>query len=72
MADEQIVQLLSALREGQKEQLALYREVTQRSLEAQKTAIAMQRRAMNFYRSVVAVAAILVAGLLAYLISHLP
>ena len=65
--DEQIVQLLTELRDGQKEQLTLYREVAQRSLDAQQTAIDLQRRTGRLYRIVVSVGAILLAGLFVYL-----
>jgi len=65
--DERIVELLTELRDGQKEQLALYVEVTQRSLAAQQTSITLQRRIGRLYRIVVSVAALLVAGMLAYL-----
>lgn len=64
--DERIVELLTELREGQKEQLALYIDVTQRSLAAQQTSIALQQRIGRLYRIVISVAAVLVSGLLAY------
>jgi hypothetical protein len=70
-SDERIVELLTELRDGQKEQLALYIDVTQRSLDAQQTSIALQRRIGRLYRIVVSVAALLVAGMLAYTFSHL-
>ena len=68
--DERIVELLTELRDGQKEQLALYIDVTQRSLAAQQTSIALQRRIGRLYRIVVSVAALLVAGMLACLFLH--
>lgn len=68
--DERIVELLTELRDGQKEQLALYIDVTQRSLAAQQASIALQRRIGRLYRIVVSVAALLVAGMLAYLFLH--
>jgi hypothetical protein len=69
MQDEQVVQLLREIRAGQQEHLALYREITQRSLDAQQTAIDWQRRSARLYRIVVAVGAVLIAGLVAYLYS---
>ena len=64
-----MVALLREIRAGQQEQIALYREVTQRSLDAQQVAIDLQRRSARLYRVVVTVAAVLLAGLLAFLYS---
>jgi len=69
MPDETIIQLLRDIRAGQQEHLALYREVTQRSLDAQQVAIDMQRRSARLYRSVVAVGSVLIAGLILFLYS---
>ena len=69
--DSTMVALLREIRAGQQEQIALYREVTQRSLEAQQAAIELQHRSARLYRIVVAVGAVLVAGLIAFL-SSLP
>jgi hypothetical protein len=66
MTDERIVELLTELRDGQREQLARYVDVTERSLAAQQTSIQLQRRIGRLYRIVVAVAALIVAGMLAY------
>ncbi len=66
-----MVDLLREIRAGQQEQIALYREVTQRSLDAQQAAIELQRRSARLYRIVVAVGAVLIAGLIAFL-SSLP
>ena len=68
-SDETIVALLTELRDGQQQHLALYREVAQRSLDAQQTAIALQQRASRFYRIVVGVGAMLIAGLIVFLYS---
>lgn len=65
--DSTMVALLREIRAGQQEQIALYREVTQRSLDAQQVAIDLQRRSARLYRVVVTVAAVLVSGLLAFL-----
>jgi hypothetical protein len=67
--DERIVQLLSELREGQKEQIALSRDVAQKSLDAQRTAIEIQRRGARLYRVVISVTALLVVGFIVYLYS---
>jgi hypothetical protein len=64
--DERIVELLTELRDGQREQLARYVDVTERSLTAQQTSIQLQRRIGRLYRIVVMVAALIVAGTLAY------
>jgi uncharacterized membrane protein YjjP (DUF1212 family) len=67
--DSTMVALLREIRTGQQEHLALYRDVTRRSLDAQQVAIDLQRRAAKLYRIVVVVAAALVAGLVATLFS---
>ena len=66
MPDEQIVQLLRDLRTGQQEHLALYRELAQRSIDAQKTALDLQRRTARLYRFVVSVAAAAFAASIYY------
>lgn len=67
MQDEAVIELVRELRAGQKEHLALYREVTQQSLDAQPIAIGMQRRSARLYRIVVAVGAVLIADLIVLL-----
>ncbi len=69
MNDERIVQLLVELRDGQKEQLAFSREVTQRSLDAQHAAIDIQRRSARLYKIVVSVTLLIVTGLAVFLYS---
>jgi hypothetical protein len=73
-SDEAVVRLLEELcgvqrelRDAQREHLAWARDSMQRSLQAQQDAIDLARRASRFYRIVVAVAALLVLGLLAFL-----
>jgi len=63
------VSLLREIRAGQQEHLAVYREVAQRSLDAQRQAIEMQRRSARLYRLVVAVAGVVIAGLVIFLAS---
>jgi hypothetical protein len=65
--DGQIIQLLREIRAGQQEQLALYRETTQSALRAQQTALQAQLRTARLYRIVVAVGAVVMAGLIYYL-----
>ena len=69
--EDTVVQLLREIRAGQQEQLEHYRETTSRALQIQQAAVDMQRRTARLYRIVVAVAAILAAGLILYL-STLP
>ncbi|MEO7062903.1 MAG: hypothetical protein ABI082_03905 [Dokdonella sp.] len=67
MQDDEAIRLLRDLRAGQQEHLALYREITQRSLDAQQTAIELHCRSARLYRIVVTVGAILMIGLIIYL-----
>jgi len=69
MNDERIIQLLVELREGQKEQLAFSRDVTQRSLDAQHVAMDIQRRSARLYKFVVSVTLLIVVGLAVFLYS---
>ena len=69
MNDERIIQLLVELREGQKEQLAFSRDVTQRSLDAQHVAMDIQRRSARLYKFVVSVTLLIVVGLAGFLYS---
>ena len=69
--DSTIVALLREIRAGQQEHLALYRDVTQRSLDvqqvaidAQRLSIEVQKKSARLYRIVVSVAAVLVACLM--------
>jgi len=65
--DESIIQLLREIRAGQQEQIALYRETTQAALQAQQTALQAQLRSARLYRIVVAVGAVVMAGLICFL-----
>ena len=69
MNDERIIQLLVELREGQKEQLAFSRDVTQRSLDAQHVAMDIQRRSARLYKVVVSVTLLIVVGLALFIYS---
>ena len=69
MSQEEVVRLLTELREGQKEQLALSRDVARKTLDAQRMAIDLQRRGARLYRIVISVAALVTAGFGFYLYS---
>ena len=56
----EIKELLIELRDVQREHLAEYRKVTQRSLELQQQAVARQEQLGNLYRRVVVACALLV------------
>lgn len=64
---DDIRQLLREIRDAQREQLAEYRKVTERSLELQQRAVARQEQIGLLYRRMVLVGGILVAALLALL-----
>ena len=57
---DEIKGLLTELRDVQREHLAEYRKVTQRSLELQQQAVTRQEQLGNLYRRVLAAGAILV------------
>ncbi|MBC6943327.1 MAG: hypothetical protein DWB45_11465 [Xanthomonadales bacterium] len=61
--DDSVVRLLREIRAGQQEHLELYRQYTQRALEAQQAALALQRRNWRLYRIVLGVMALLMAAL---------
>ena len=61
-------QLLREIRDAQREQLAEYRKVTERSLELQQRAVARQEQMGLLYRRMVVVGGILVAALLTLLV----
>jgi len=69
--DDRVVTLLQEIRDAQREHLAEYRKVAQRSVELQEEAVARQQSYGNMYRRIVAVGAVMVAillGLLVYLL----
>jgi cytochrome c-type biogenesis protein CcmH/NrfG len=65
---EEIRQLLRDIRDAQREQLAEYRQVTQRSLELQQRAVARQEQVGRFMRRILLVGGVLVAALLVLLV----
>ena len=65
---DDIRQLLREIRDAQREQLAEYRKVTERSLELQQRAVARQEQMGLLYRRMVLVGGTLVAALLALLV----
>lgn len=66
--DDEIKQLLREIRDGQREHLAEYRKVAERSLELQQRAVARQEQIGDLYKRLVVVGGVLVAALLALLI----
>jgi hypothetical protein len=56
---EEIRQLLRDIRDAQREQLAEYRQVTQRSLELQQRAVARQEQIGRFMRRILLVGGVL-------------
>lgn len=70
-ADDLTRRLLEEIRDAQRESLAEYRRVTQRSLELQERAVARQDQVSRLYKRMVLLAGVLVAalmGLLLYLL----
>jgi len=65
---DEIQKLLREIRDTQREHLAEYRSVTQRSLELQQRAVARQEQIGRFTRQIVLVGGLLVLPLLALLI----
>jgi hypothetical protein len=67
-SDDDIRKLLRDIRDAQREQLAGYQGMTERSLELQQRAIAQQEQLRRLYRRLIQVGGGLVAVLLALLI----
>ncbi len=65
---DEIRQLLRDIRDAQREQLAEYRQVAQRSLELQQRAVARQEQISLLSRRILLVGGLLVAALLALLV----
>jgi len=68
MDSDEIRQLLQEIRDTQREHLAEYRRVTERSLELQQRAVARQEQMANVYRRLLIVGGGLVAALVALLV----
>jgi cytochrome c-type biogenesis protein CcmH/NrfG len=68
MEGDAIQKLLREIRDTQREHLAEYRQVTQRSLELQQRAVARQEQIGRFMRQIVLAGGLLVLPLLALLI----
>ena len=68
MTDDEVRQLLRDIRDAQREQLAEYRGVTERSLELQQRAVTRQEQLGQVYRRLMASAGIVVALLLVLLV----
>ena len=67
-SEEEIRQLLRDIRDAQREHLAEYRRVAERSLALQQRAVARQEQMGHLYRRLVLVGGGLVAVLLALLV----
>ena len=65
---DEIRQLLREIRDAQREQLAEYRRVTERSLELQQRAVGRQEQIGQLSRRLIGVGGILVVALLALLV----
>jgi cytochrome c-type biogenesis protein CcmH/NrfG len=65
---DDIRQLLREIRDAQREQLAEYRRVTERSLELQQRAIGRQEQLGQLYRRLMLSGGVIVALLLALLV----
>jgi len=68
MDSDEIRRLLQEIRDTQREHLAEYRRVTERSLELQQRAVARQEQMANVYRRLLIVGGGLVTALLALLV----
>jgi hypothetical protein len=66
--DDEIRQLLRDIRDGQREQLAEYRRVIERSKELQQSAAARQEQIRNLSRRVAVAITTLVGALIALLV----
>jgi cytochrome c-type biogenesis protein CcmH/NrfG len=66
--DEEIRQLLREIRDAQREQLAEYRRVTERSLELQQRAVGRQEQLGQLYRRLMLAGGTLVVLLLVLLV----
>ena len=65
---DEVKELLTQIRDLQREQLAHYQQVTQRSLELQQQAVTRQEQLGKLYRKVVLAGAILVLLLVLLLV----
>jgi CHASE3 domain sensor protein len=67
MSDDEVRQLLREIRDVQREQLAEYRRVTERSLELQQRAVARQEQFGRLYRRITAVTGVVIVFVLVLL-----
>ena len=71
---DEIKQLLTELRDTQREHLTEYKKVTQRSLELQEKAVKRQEQLAKTYRIALIVSSVLITGivgLIIYLMTYL-
>jgi len=66
--DDQLRTILEEIRDTQREHLAEYRRVAERSVSLQKEAVERQRQIATLYRKVVLVAAVVVAAGIAFIV----
>jgi len=67
VSDDEVRQLLREIRDVQREQLAEYRRVTERSLELQQRAVARQEQFGRLYRRITAVIGVVIVFVLVLL-----
>ena len=67
VSDDEVRQLLREIRDVQREQLAEYRRVTERSLELQQRAVARQEQFGRLYRRITAVTGVVIVFVLVLL-----
>jgi hypothetical protein len=68
VTDDEVRQLLREIRDAQREQLAEYRRVTERSLELQQRAVGRQEQLGQLYRRLMLAGGTIVAVLLVLLV----
>jgi len=66
--DDQLRTILEEIRDTQREHLAEYRRVAERSVSLQKEAVERQQQIAALYRKVVLVAAVIVAAGIAFIV----
>ena len=69
--NERLLKLLEEIRDSSREQVALYRQVTEQSLELQRKAVERQEKFAGVYRRVLFFGGIMVVALLALLMALL-
>lgn len=70
-SNDRTERLLEEIRDAVREQVALYRKVTEQSLELQRSAVEKQERFAGVYRRVLVAGSVMVIALLALLMALL-